>query len=42
MRAIVAQVVLMTTRKLDLRYPPLEKDKREAIRLALESLRNEN
>jgi PPK2 family polyphosphate:nucleotide phosphotransferase len=42
MRAIVAQVVLMTIRKLGLRYPPLGKDKRDAIRLALETLRNEN
>jgi PPK2 family polyphosphate:nucleotide phosphotransferase len=42
MRAIVAQVVLMTIRKLGLRYPPLGKDKREAIRLARERLRNEN
>jgi PPK2 family polyphosphate:nucleotide phosphotransferase len=42
MRAIVAQVVLMTIRKLGLRYPPLGKDKRDAIRLALETLRLEN
>lgn len=42
MRAIVAQVVLMTVRKLDLRYPPLENDEREAMRLAIETLRSEN
>jgi PPK2 family polyphosphate:nucleotide phosphotransferase len=41
MRTIVAQVVLNTMRKLDLRYPPLERDERKAIKHALESLRKE-
>jgi len=41
MRALVAQVILMSMRKLDLRYPTLDDEKREAIKLALKELRNE-
>lgn len=41
MRALVAQVILMSMRKLDLRYPALDDEKREAIKLALKELRNE-
>jgi len=40
-RALVAQVILMSMRKLDLRYPTLDDEKREAIKLALKELRNE-
>ena len=41
MRALVAQVILMSMRRLDLRYPALDDEKREAIKLALKELRNE-
>jgi PPK2 family polyphosphate:nucleotide phosphotransferase len=41
MRAIIAQVILREMRRLDLRYPPLDEEKREAIKLALERLKVE-
>jgi hypothetical protein len=41
MRALVAQVILMSMRKLDLHYPAPDDEKREAIKLAIRELRNE-
>ena len=41
MRALVAQVMLNEMRKLDLRYPPVDDERRELIRLAIKKLKSE-
>jgi hypothetical protein len=41
MRALVAQAISNTIRGLDLRYPPVDDAKREAIRQAKEKLQGE-
>jgi len=41
MRTIVAQVILNEMRQLDLRYPPIDDEKRDLIGLALRKLKSE-
>ena len=41
MRTIVAQVMSREMRKLELRYPPVDAEKREQIRQAIETLKSE-
>jgi PPK2 family polyphosphate:nucleotide phosphotransferase len=42
MRALVAHVLWKTMRDLDLRYPPVDDEKRKVIALAIEKLNSEN